>query len=101
VDLVRLLNSSKNELAIAANKKASRINKCADWLCFETQKIKYNKKRIINRIANPFNTVFLLPPGNSYPQIGHILLLDSISIAQEGHSFFMLIMQRNGKFRKD
>ena len=28
--------------------------------------------------------------GNSYPQIGHSLLLASISMAQEGHSFLFM-----------
>lgn len=43
---------------------------------------------ISNKIASHFQAGFVR--GNSYPQIGQVLLRTSISIAQDGHSFFFM-----------
>jgi hypothetical protein len=50
------------------------------------QKIKLNKKTIKRNIAN--QVIHCERLGNSNWQIGHMAALSSISIAQEGHSFF-------------
>ncbi|MBX2947265.1 MAG: hypothetical protein KF725_15660 [Cyclobacteriaceae bacterium] len=42
-------------------------------------------------MANQIHNGFLC--GNSYPQIGHALLFESISIAHDGHSIFFIIIR--------
>jgi len=46
----------------------------------------------MNRITNSIATHFMpvLYMANSYPQMGQTLLLGSISIAQDGHSFVFI-----------